>query len=71
MNELRPDALSRWQKRAMSVPESFDLALCGGRGSGKTRLLASLYLRHCEQHGDKARCLIVRKSFPGLQDVES
>lgn len=68
---LRPDALSTWQKRAMSVPETFDLALCGGRGSGKTRLLASLYLRHCEQHGDNARCLIVRKSFPGLQDVES
>jgi len=70
-SEIRPDQLSEWQAQAMSVPEQFDQFLGGGRGGGKTRLLASLFLRHCEQHGDKARCLVVRKSFPGLQDIES
>ncbi|OQX17735.1 MAG: hypothetical protein BWK76_09690 [Desulfobulbaceae bacterium A2] len=68
--EQRPDKLNPWQEKAMAVPESFDLFLGGGRGGGKTFLLAALYLRHCEQHGDKARCLVVRKSFPGLMDIE-
>lgn len=69
--EQRPDQLSKWQAQAMAVPESFDLFLGGGRGGGKSFLLAALFLRHCEQHGDNARCLVVRKSFPGLQDLEA
>lgn len=69
--EQRPDQLSAWQQQAMGVPEGFDLALAGGRGGGKTFLLAALFLRHCEQHGSRARCLVIRKSFPGLQDIES
>ena len=67
---MRPDQLSQWQKQAMAVPESFDLFLGGGRGGGKSHLLAALFLRHCEQHGEHARCLVVRKSFPALQDLE-
>ena len=55
----------------MGVPEQFDLALTGGRGGGKTHLLLALFLRHAEQHGDQARMLVVRKSFPGLMDLES
>ena len=70
-SEQRPDQLSEWQQKAMGVPESFDLFLGGGRGGGKTHLLAALFLRHCEQHGHDARCLVVRKSFPGLQDIET
>ena len=54
----------------MAVPESFDLFLGGGRGGGKSHLLAALFLRHCEQDGEHARCLVVRKSFPALQDLE-
>jgi hypothetical protein len=69
--EQRPDQLSEWQSQAMTVPESIDLFLGGGRGGGKSFLLAALFLRHCEQHGDQARCLVVRKSFPGLQDLEA
>lgn len=69
--EQRPDQLSKWQSQAMTVPESIDLFLGGGRGGGKTFLLAALFLRHCEQHGEHARCLVVRKSFPGLQDIEA
>lgn len=68
---IRADSLSLWQERAMGVPEQYDLALTGGRGGGKTRLLAALFLRHGEQHGSAARCLVVRRSFPGLQDLEA
>ena len=68
---LRPDQLSPWQERAMTIPEAFDLFLGGGRGPGKTHLLAALFLRHCEQYGDRARCLVVRKSFPGLEELEA
>lgn len=71
MTEQRPDQLSKWQAQAMAVPEAFDLFLGGSRGSGKTHLLCALFLRHCEQHGERARCLVVRKSFPGLMDLES
>ncbi len=67
---MKPDQLSEWQKKAMAVPEAFDLFLGGGRGGGKSHLLAALFLRHCEQHGENAKCLIVRKSFPALQDLE-
>ncbi len=67
----KADSLAPWQARAMAVPETFDLAMTGGRGGGKTRLLAALFLRHCEQHGDRARCLVVRRSFPGLMDIEA
>ncbi|WP_417522345.1 phage terminase large subunit [Marinobacter sp.] len=69
--EQRPDQLSPWQAQAMAVPESLDLFLGGGRGGGKSFLLAALFLRHCEQYGEHARCLVVRKSFPGLQDLEA
>lgn len=71
MTTPKPDQLSAWQIKAMGVPESLDLFLGGGRGGGKSFLIAALFLRHCEQHGDKARCLVVRKSFPGLQDLEA
>lgn len=56
--EQRPDQLSPWQQKAMAVPEAFDLFLGGGRGGGKTFLLAAVFLRHCEQHGNEARCLV-------------
>lgn len=69
--EQRPDQLSPWQQQAMTVPESLDLFLGGGRGCGKTYTLCALYLRHCEQFGERARCLVVRKSFPGRQDIEA
>lgn len=71
VTEQRPDQLAPWQAQAMTVPEQFDVCLAGGRGGGKTYALAALFLRHAEQHGAQARCLVVRKSFPGLQDLEA
>lgn len=69
--EPRPDALSPWQERTLGVPEAFDLFLGGGRGPGKTHCLAALFLRHCEQHASNAHCLVARKSFPGLEQLEA
>lgn len=73
MNQINqnPDQLSHWQQKAMMIPETYDLFLGGGRGGGKSHLLCALFLRHCEQYKDQAKCLVVRKSFPGLQDLES
>ncbi|WP_162274844.1 phage terminase large subunit [Rhodoferax antarcticus] len=42
----------------------------GGRGGGKSFGLALLALRHCEQYGEKARVLYIRKSYAGLRDFE-
>ncbi len=69
--QLKADQLSPWQSRAMGVPETFDLFLGGGKGGGKSRLLAAMFLRHTEQYGSRARCLVIRRSFPGLTDMES
>ena len=69
--EQAPDNLTPWHSRAMTVPEQFDLALTCGHAGGKTRKLASMLLCRCEQHGSRARCLVVRKSFPRLQDIEA
>lgn len=69
--EQRPDQLSPWQTKAAQVPEQYDLALTGGRAGGKTHLLLTLLLRHCEQFKKAAKCLIVRKTFPALMDLEA
>ena len=68
---LKADQLSQWQAKAMAVPEQFDLFLGGGRGGGKTHLLSALFLRHCEQYGEYAKCLVFRRSFPALQYREA
>jgi len=34
-----------WQERVLAVPEHLNLAMLGGRGSGKTTALALLVLR--------------------------
>lgn len=69
--EQRPDDLNAWQKKALGVPEDLDVCMGGGRGGGKTRQLLTFFLRHTEQHKGQARCLVVRKSFPGLMDLEA
>lgn len=67
MNELK---VSPFQSRAMRVPEEFDLFLGGGRGGGKSFVMALLCLRHAEQYGDRARMLFIRRSYAGLRDFE-
>ncbi len=59
-----------FQQRALAVPEELDLFLGGGRGGGKSYLLALLALRHVEQYGAAARILYVRRTYKGLADAE-
>lgn len=54
----------------MSLPEEADVFCGGGRGGGKSYGLALLALRHCEQYGDRARVLYLRKTYAGLRDFE-
>jgi len=60
--------MSDYQRGILGVPEEFNLALLGGRGSGKTYAIILLILRHLEQYGNDARCLFIRRSFPGCMD---
>ncbi|GAB6061152.1 terminase family protein [Desulfonatronum parangueonense] len=68
MDELKP---TPFQQRVLAIPETFDLALLGGRGGGKSFALALLILRHAEQHREGARILYLRKSYKGIADFES
>ena len=62
--------LNDFQQRLLASPEELDVFAGGGRGGGKSYALALLALRHCEQYGDKARVLYIRKSYAGLRDFE-
>lgn len=62
--------LNPFQTNLLSVPEELDVFAGGGRGGGKSYGLAMLALRHCEQYGDRARVLYLRKTYAGLRDFE-
>ena len=62
--------LNAFQQKALTTPEQIDMFLGGGRGGGKSYALALLALRHCEQYGEKARVLYIRKTYAGLRDFE-
>ena len=59
---------TEWQKRVLLSNEKYHVALLGGRGPGKSHAIAFLILQHLERYKDKARCLFVRRSFPGALD---
>lgn len=69
--QAEPLALSSFQQRALAVPEAHDLFLGGGRGGGKSFLLAVLAMRHCEQYRERARVLYLRLTYKGLADFEN
>jgi hypothetical protein len=62
--------LSAFQRRALEVPERYDLFLGGGRGGGKSHTCALLALRHAEQYAARARVLYLRMTYKGLADFE-
>lgn len=62
--------LNAFQKQLLNVPEELDVFAGGGRGGGKSFALALLALRHCEQYGERARVLYLRKTYAGLRDFE-
>jgi len=59
-----------WQQRALALPESYNLALLGGRGGGKSTAIVQLVYRHCIQYGERAKPLIIRQSYKALADIE-
>ncbi|MDP2374268.1 phage terminase large subunit [Reyranella sp.] len=59
-----------YQHTALSVPEKWNLLLCGGRGGGKTTAMALVILRHCEKYKGSARPLVVRETHKALTDIE-
>lgn len=70
MSEAVAITPTEFQSRVLLVPEDFDAFAGGGRGGGKSTTLALLALRHCEQYGDRARVLYIRKTYQGLLDWE-
>lgn len=62
--------LNDFQRRALLVPEEYDMFLGGGRGGGKSYALGILALRHAEQYQERARILYLRRSYKGLADFE-
>lgn len=60
--------LNAFQERALIVPEAVDMFLGGGRGGGKSYLMALLALRHCEMYGKRARVLYIRRTYKSLED---
>lgn len=62
--------LNPFQLKLLAAPEELDVFAGGGRGGGKSYGLALLALRHCEQYGDRARVLYLRKTYAGLRDFE-
>jgi hypothetical protein len=67
---MREFTLLPWQGRALGVPLQFDIALLGGRAGGKSFCVAALLLQYLTLYAD-ARVLVLRQSFPGLQDMTS
>ena len=62
--------LSGYQRRVLSIPESIDLLLGGGRGVAKSWTLLLLALRHIGQYGALARILMLRQTYKALADLE-
>lgn len=60
--------LSGFQQRVTAIPESWSLALTGGRGGGKSYVIAILIMRHIVKYGDKARVWFIRTSHAGCED---
>lgn len=58
-----------WQQRVLQTPVDLNLAMFGGRGGGKTVAYLFLALRHCQQHAEKARVLIVRSTWQSLNQL--
>ena len=62
-----PITPTRFQARVLQIPESFNVAMLGGRGGGKSMGMAMLILRHCAKYGADARPLVIRETYKGLE----
>jgi hypothetical protein len=58
------------QEKILAIPETYNLALLGGRGGGKTYAVGLLVLRHLNKYGEAARVLVCRENYAGLRAIE-
>lgn len=61
---------SQYQHAILSMPETVNLLLAGGRGGGKSYAIMFLLLRHAHQYGGKAYALLVRESYEAIKQLE-
>ena len=59
------------QSDMQRVPMDHDLVACGGRGSGKSYGGELVVARDSTVLKEKFNCLIVRRSFAGLQELSN
>lgn len=60
-----------WQQMVMSIPDTYDLILSGGRGGGKSTAIVLLILRDAMRFGRGYVGALVRKDLSGLRKLES
>jgi hypothetical protein len=65
-----PISPTPYQATVLTVPETWNLMLAGGRGGGKSIAALLLVLRHVEKYGELARPLIVRETHKAVQELE-
>ena len=70
MTQTEAISPSPFQRRVLEYSEEINIALLGGKGGGKSMLMAMLALRYGEQYQERARMLFVRKTYAGLRDFE-
>lgn len=68
--ETKNVAPTPYQHAVLTVPETYNLLLAGGRGGGKTYAACLAILRHVEQYAQGARVLIIRESYPAARELE-
>jgi len=61
--------LSDFQQKVAAIPEEWCIALTGGRGGGKSWIIAILILRHLIKYGEKARVWFIRTDHTGCADM--
>lgn len=59
-----------YQSTVLSVPETWNVMLAGGRGGGKSTAALLLVLRHVEKYGAAARPLVIRETHKAVQELE-
>jgi hypothetical protein len=59
-----------FQRKVLSIPETWNVALLGGRGGGKTVAACQRALRHLRKYEDAARVLVLRENYKGLKQIE-
>lgn len=61
---------SDYQRAILSVPEAYNMLLCGGRGGGKSWAIMFILLRHVQMYGAQAYALLVRESYEAIKQLE-